>query len=236
MRKLLKISGEVLGGPSGAGWDATALRRIASEIAAGARAGIEVALVVGGGNFVRGAEVLEAGIPRTAGDQIGMLATVMNGIALSQVLESLGQAAVVMSAFQAGPWVEPFVPPKAVAHLQEGRIVILVAGTGNPFFTTDTGASLRALELGADVLLKGTKVDGVYSADPAKDPSAVLYDEITFGQALSEGLSVMDASAFAMCRENGLSLQVFNMVPPGNIERALVHGDLGTRVFRAQQS
>lgn len=236
MRKLLKISGEVLGGPGGAGWDATALRRIASEIAAGARAGIEVALVVGGGNFVRGTEVVEAGIPRTAGDQIGMLATVMNGIALSQVLEGIGQPSVVMSAFQAGPWVERFVPPKAIAHLQEGRVVILVAGTGNPYFTTDTGASLRALEVEADVLLKGTKVDGVYSADPAKDPNAVLFEEITFGQALSDGLSVMDATAFAMCRENGLSLQVFNMVPPGNIERALVRGDLGTRVFRAQQS
>lgn len=227
---LLKISGEVLGGTVGSGWDVSALERIAGEIVAGAKSGVQVALVVGGGNFVRGAEIVEAGIPRAAGDQIGMLATVMNGLALSQVMQNLGQPAVVLSAIPAGSWVQPFNPPLAVSHLEAGRVVILVGGTGNPFFTTDTGASLRALEIGADVLLKGTKVDGVYSSDPAKDADAVLYESITFQQAIEEGLSVMDTAAFAMCRENDLSLRVFNMVLPGNIERALIQGDLGTTV------
>lgn len=233
LRVLLKISGEVLGGTAGAGLDASALERVALEVSAGARSGVQVALVVGGGNFVRGAEIVDSGISRVAGDSIGMLATIMNGIALSQVLTRIGQDSVVLSAFPAGAWVEPFTPLKCVEQLESGKVVILAGGTGNPYFTTDTGASLRALEVGADLLLKGTKVDGIYSDDPAKNPEAELYDSITFRQAIEEGLSVMDTAAFAMCRENRLSLRVFNMVPPGNIERALIHGDIGTKVTAA---
>ncbi|MFN0057414.1 MAG: UMP kinase [Planctomycetota bacterium] len=229
-RVLLKLSGEVLGGADGLGLDPDVLGRIATEIAEAARQGVETAIVVGGGNFLRGAALERAGIDRWYADQMGMLATVMNGIALGQVLAARGAAAQVFTAIPCGGSAVLFNKRDCVTALERGTVAILVGGTGNPYFTTDTCASLRAVELGATLLLKGTKVDGVYSGDPARDPQARRFDRISFSDVLAQGLGVMDATAIAMCREYALPIRVFRCLDSGSIRRALLGESLGTLV------
>ena len=229
-RVLLKISGEALGGEAGTGISAGDLQRIAGEIVEAAAQGVQVGLVVGGGNFMRGAQLAASGIDRSLSDQIGMLATVMNGLALVSAIRTGGREARLLSAFPVGGFAEHFAADLCGQHLERGRVVVLVGGTGNPYFTTDTCASLRALEIGADILLKGTKVDGVYTGDPQVDPQAELFDRITYEQVLSQELRVMDATAVALCRENNLPIRVFNMNREGNIRRGLLMEDIGTLV------
>ncbi len=232
-RVLLKLSGEALGGESGSGIDAGELKRIACEVAEAAQSGVQVAVVVGGGNFVRGAELSRSGIQRSTADHIGMLGTVMNGLALAAALESEGRHARTLCAFSAGTFVEPFARDRCERHLQEGRVVVLVGGTGHPYFTTDSCASLRAIEIAAALLLKGTRVDGIYSGDPEVDPSAQLYDQITYKEVLKLGLKVMDATSVAMCMENHMPIRVFNMCKGGNIRRSLLMEEVGTLVSPA---
>jgi len=230
-RILLKLSGEALAGGGGnGGIDPAVLGRIASEVAELARDGVEVGLVVGGGNIFRGAELVAAGLDRVTGDQMGMLATVLNALALQAALEAAGCAARVLSAFPVGTLTEPFDHRGALAHLAAGRVVIFAAGTGNPFFTTDSAASLRAIEIGADVLIKATKVDGVYSADPVTHPDAEHYPELTYDDVITRRLAVMDTTAVVLCRDHRLPLRVMNINRPGAL-RAAVHGDaVGTLV------
>ncbi|NIW23736.1 MAG: UMP kinase [Gammaproteobacteria bacterium] len=229
-RILLKLSGEALLGSQEYGIDPTVIQRVAAEIAEVSALGVQVGLVIGGGNIFRGAGLAEAGMDRVTGDQMGMLATVINSLAMQDALERHGVFARVMSALQIHEVCEDYIRRRAVRHLEKGRVVIFAAGTGNPFFTTDTAASLRAIEIGADVLLKATKVDGIYSADPLKVPDAVRYEGLSFDQVLAEDLRVMDATAIVMCRENNLPLVVFNLNNPGDLVR-LVRGEvLGTSV------
>ncbi len=229
-RILLKLSGEALLGSQDYGVDPAVIQRVAAEIAEVSALGVQVGLVIGGGNIFRGAGLAEAGMDRVTGDQMGMLATVINSLAMQDALERHGVFARVMSALQIHEVCEDYIRRRAVRHLEKGRVVILAAGTGNPFFTTDTAASLRAIEIGADVLLKATKVDGIYSADPLKVPDAVRYEGLSFDQVLAEDLRVMDATAIVMCRENNLPLIVFNLNNPGDLVR-LVRGEvLGTSV------
>jgi len=230
-RILLKLSGEALAGGGGnGGIDPAVLGRIAGEVAELARDGVEVGLVVGGGNIFRGAELVAAGLDRVTGDQMGMLATVLNALALQAALEGAGCAARVLSAFPVGTLTEPFDHRSALAHLAAGRVVIFAAGTGNPFFTTDSAASLRAIEIGADVLIKATKVDGVYSADPVTHPDAEHYPELTYDDVITRRLAVMDTTAVVLCRDHRLPLRVMNINRPGAL-RAAVHGDaVGTLV------
>jgi uridylate kinase len=230
-RILLKLSGEALAGGGGnGGIDPAVLGRIAGEVAELARDGVEVGLVVGGGNIFRGAELVAAGLDRVTGDQMGMLATVLNALALQAALEAAGCAARVLSAFPVGTLTEPFDHRGALAHLAAGRVVIFAAGTGNPFFTTDSAASLRAIEIGADVLIKATKVDGVYSADPVTHPDAEHYPELTYDDVITRRLAVMDTTAVVLCRDHRLPLRVMNINRPGAL-RAAVHGDaVGTLV------
>ncbi|MDH3507984.1 MAG: UMP kinase [Gammaproteobacteria bacterium] len=229
-RILLKLSGEALLGNQDYGVDPAVIRRVAAEIAEVCALGVQVGLVIGGGNIFRGAGLAEAGMDRVTGDQMGMLSTVINSLAMQDALERHGVFARVMSALQIHEVCEDYIRRRAVRHLEKGRVVILAAGTGNPFFTTDTAASLRAIEIGADVLLKATKVDGIYSADPLKVPDAVRYEGLSFDQVLAEDLRVMDATAIVMCRENNLPLIVFNLNNPGDLVR-LVKGEvLGTSV------
>ncbi len=229
-RILLKLSGEALLGSMDYGIDPAVIKRIAAEIRDVQATGIEVGVVIGGGNIFRGAGLARAGMDRVTGDHMGMLATVMNALAIQDALESLGVYARVMSALKIHEVCEDYIRRRAVRHLEKGRVVILAAGTGNPFFTTDTAASLRAIEIGADLLLKATKVDGVYNADPAKDPTAERYSTLSFDQVLADKLLVMDATAIVMCRENDLPLRVFNMNTAGDLARIVNGEDVGTLV------
>jgi uridylate kinase len=229
-RVLLKLSGEVLAGDTGHGIDATALARLADEIVEGVEGGVELAVVIGGGNIIRGTAATNDGVDRVTADSMGMLATVINALALQDSLERRNLSTRVLSAIEMRALSEPYIRRRAVRHLEKGRVVILAAGTGHPYFTTDTAAVLRAVELSADVLLKGTKVDGVFSADPRLDPGAVRYDRLSYPEAIERRLKVMDLTAFTMGMDHRLPLVVFNVTMPGNLVQAL-HGEpVGTRV------
>src|SRR5688572_26633824 len=233
-RVLLKISGEGFCKEGGFGIGAGELEGIARQCVEVAKMGVELAIVVGGGNFIRGATFAEDGhIPRATADYMGMLATVINALALQETMERFGQPTRVQSAISVHSVAEPFIRRRAVRHLEKGRAVILAAGTGNPFFTTDTCAALRATEIAADVLLKATKVDGVYSADPKKDPSAKLYREITYEQVHRDQLRVMDLTAITLCMERKIPLVVFNLKKPGNISRVVRGEAVGTKIVPA---
>ncbi len=229
-RILLKLSGEALMGELDYGIDPDVIQRIASEIAAVRELGIEVAIVIGGGNIFRGAGLARAGMDRVTGDYMGMLATVMNALAIQDALESLDVYARVMSAIQIHEVCEDYIRRRAVRHLEKGRVVILAAGTGNPFFTTDSAASLRAIEIGADVLLKATKVSGVYDSDPMLNTNASLFDTVSFDKVLIDKLDVMDATAIVMCRDNNLPLRVFSMTQDDTLVRAMTDENVGTLV------
>ncbi len=212
------------------GIDPEVLRRIASEIVEVIERGTQVAVVIGGGNIFRGAGLARAGMDRVTGDHMGMLATVINALAMQDSLEGLGAHARVQSALQINEVCEDYIRRRAIRHLEKGRVVIFAAGTGNPFFTTDTAASLRGIEVGADVLLKATKVNGIYTADPMTDPSATRYTRLTFDKVLNDRLTVMDATAIVMCRDNNLPLQVFNLHNAGDLLRIIDGEDVGTVV------
>ena len=227
-RVMLKLSGEALGGEAGAGLDQKAITAIAGEVRDAAAAGVEIALVVGGGNFLRGSQVTSLGIERGTGDYMGMMATMMNALALQSVIEGLGFPTRVCSALHSQMVAEAYIRRRAIRHMEKGRIVILAGGTGNPYFTTDTAASLRAVELGCEVLLKATKVDGIYTADPMKDPSARKYETLTYNECLEQNLKVMDATAFTMCRENKLPIVVYSIRQPGATMQAVKGEKIGT--------
>ena len=230
-RILLKLSGEVLAGGEGYGLAPVRLGEIAGELKTVHETGVEMGIVVGGGNIYRGLAGAAAGMDRVVGDQMGMLATVINSLALQDALEHRGVKTRVMSAIDMQRIAEPFIRRRAIRHLEKGRVVILAAGTGNPYFTTDTAAVLRAVEIGADVVIKATKVDGIYSDDPMKVPTAALYDRVTFQDVLFKELKVMDSTAFQLCRDNKLPIVVFNVNVPGNLLR-LVQGEaIGTLVM-----
>jgi len=229
-RILLKLSGEALLGSGDYGIDPAVLQRLAAEVLEIQSRGVEVGVVIGGGNIFRGAGLSEAGMDRVTGDHMGMLATVINALALQDSLERVGGHARVMSALQMHQISEDYIRRRAVRHLQKGRVTIFAAGTGNPFFTTDTAAALRAIEIGADVLVKATKVDGVYSSDPMTDPSAVKFDRVSFDQVLSEKLNVMDATAIVMCRDNHLPIRVFDLTVAGALVKLVSGDDIGTLV------
>ncbi len=229
-RVLLKLSGEALMGELDYGIEPKVIQRIAAEIATAQKTGVEIAIVIGGGNIFRGAGLARAGMDRVTGDYMGMLATVMNALAIQDALESLDVYARVMSALQINEVCEDYIRRRAVRHLEKGRVVILAAGTGNPFFTTDTAASLRAIEIGADVLLKATKVDGVYDTDPLNNPDAKRYETVSYDQVLSEKLSIMDATAIVMCRDNNLPLRIFNLTRANALVQAMTGDDIGTIV------
>jgi uridylate kinase len=227
---MIKLSGEALLGDQSYGIDPKVIQRVAAEIAELCAMGVEVGVVIGGGNIFRGAGLAEAGMDRITADHMGMLATVINSLALQDALERVGSTARVMSALSIHQVCEDYIRRRAVRHLEKGRVVIFAAGTGNPFFTTDTAASLRAIEVGADVLIKATKVDGVYSADPVLDPSAKKFGRLSFDQVLNDKLSVMDATAIVMCRDNNLPLVVFNLNNSGDLVRLIGGETLGTQV------
>ena len=229
-RILVKLSGEALMGTGDYGIDPAVIRRIAGELQDIRQMEVQVAVVIGGGNIFRGAGLARAGMDRVAADHMGMLATVMNALAMQDALESLGLHARVMSAIRINEVCEDYIRRRAMRHLEKGRVVIFAAGTGNPFFTTDTAAALRAIEINADVLLKATKVNGVYSDDPLRNPGAVRYPCLTFDRVLTEKLNVMDATAIVMCRENNLPLQVFNLFNAGDLMRIVQGEDVGTVV------
>ena len=229
-RVLLKLSGEALMGELEYGIEPRVIQRIAAEIATARNSGVEIAIVIGGGNIFRGAGLARAGMDRVTGDYMGMLATVMNALAIQDALESLGVFARVMSALQIHDVCEDYIRRRAVRHLEKRRVVILAAGTGNPFFTTDTAASLRAIEIGADVLLKATKVDGVYDADPAANPDATRYDSVSYDRVIADKLAVMDATAIVMCRDNQLPLRVFDLTRANALVQAMSGEDVGTLV------
>jgi uridylate kinase len=229
-RILVKLSGEALMGASDYGIDPVMLRRVAAELRDVQALGNQVAVVIGGGNIFRGAGLARAGMDRVSADQMGMLATVMNALAMQDALESLGAHARVMSAIRINELCEDYIRRRAVRHLEKGRVVICAAGTGNPFFTTDTAASLRAIEIEAQLLLKATKVDGIYSDDPVRNPQARHYPRLTFDQVLAERLNVMDATAIVMCREHRLPLRVFNLNSSGDLLRIMRGENVGTLV------
>ena len=231
-RVLLKISGESLGGHEGKGLDPESLRAFAHEVAQAAAAGLQIGIVNGGGNIFRGLSGAGRGFDRVDGDKMGMLATVINSLALSMFIKEEGVNAKVFTATPMEPFADYYMRDKAVACLEEGTVVLISGGTGNPFFTTDSGAALRALEIGADALLKGTRVDGVYTADPEKDPSAVKYDELTFDKAIADHLKVMDQTAFALCSEGNMPIIVFDMNEKGNLLRILDGEKVGTLVHK----
>ncbi|HPT15367.1 MAG TPA: UMP kinase [Bacteroidales bacterium] len=229
-RILLKLSGESLAGKAGYGFDAAMLEMYAGEIRAAVEAGTQVAVVLGGGNIFRGLKGNNTGIDRTQGDYMGMLATVINSLALQGFLQNLGIKARVLSGVAVDPVAERVSAPRAVKSLEDGEVCIIAGGTGNPFFTTDSAAALRAVEIHADVLLKGTRVDGVYTADPEKDPSAVKFETITFSDAYEKGLSIMDLTAFTLCRENNMPVIVFDVNKPGNLLKIIRGEHVGTLV------
>ncbi|ELV08624.1 UMP kinase [Wohlfahrtiimonas chitiniclastica] len=229
-RILLKLSGEALMGSGNYGIEPETIGRIADEIQSLNSIGVEVGVVIGGGNIFRGAGLASKGMDRVTGDHMGMLATVMNSLALQDALEKRNVYVRVMSAIRINEVCEEYIRRRAVRHLEKKRVTIFAAGTGNPFFTTDSAAALRAIEVNADIMLKATKVDGVYSADPHKDPDAVRYDQVSYKEALAKDLGVMDATALVMCRENKLPIRVFNIFNPGDLVRTVCGEDIGTLV------
>lgn len=229
-RVLLKLSGEALAGEQKYGIDPTTITTIAREIKDVIDCGTEVALVIGGGNIFRGIAASSKGMDRASADYMGMLATVINSLAMQDALEKIGVDTRVQSAIEMREVAEPYIRRRAIRHLEKGRVIILGAGTGNPYFTTDTAASLRAMEIGAEVILKGTKVDGVYSADPLKDPSACKFSQLSYIDVLKKGLQVMDATATSLCMDNSLPIIVFNVTTEGNIKKVVLGEEIGTIV------
>jgi len=229
-RILLKLSGEALLGEEDYGIDPNMILRIAKEIAEVNRSGVQTTVVIGGGNIFRGAGLAESGIDRVTGDHMGMLATVMNALALQDALESIGTDARVMSAVSVHDVCEDYIRRRAIRHLEKGRVVVCAGGTGNPFFTTDTAAALRAIEVGADIVLKATKVDGVYSSDPAKHSDAVFYSALSYDRVIENKLGVMDANAIVLCRDQGMPIRVFNVYEEGNLMRIVQGEPIGTLV------
>jgi len=230
-RILLKLSGESLMGDKQFGIDNNRLAEYAQEIKEIVEQGVQVAIVIGGGNIFRGIQAEQGGMERTQGDYMGMLATVINSMALQSALEAAGVDTRLQTAIEMKEIAEPYIKRRAVRHLDKGRVVIFGAGTGNPYFTTDTAASLRAIEVEADVILKGTRVDGIYTADPEKDPTATKYDTITFKEVYAKGLNIMDMTAFTLCNENKLPIVVFDMDTPGNLKKVIAQeSNIGTLV------
>lgn len=229
-RILLKLSGESLMGNKSFGFDNDVIAQYAADIKLLTEIGVEVAIVIGGGNIYRGMNEAETGIERAHGDYMGMLATVINGMALQAGLEKIGVFTRLLSAIKMEQIAEPYIRRRAIRHLEKGRVVIFGAGTGNPYFTTDTAGSLRAIEINASVILKGTRVDGIYTADPEKDPSATKFNRITFAECISKNLRVMDMTAFTLCMENNLPIVVFDMNKPGNLRRVVSGEKVGTLV------
>lgn len=229
-RILLKLSGEALMGDDQFGINRATIERMVSEIAEVSRVGVQVAVVIGGGNIFRGVAGGSAGMDRATADYMGMLATVMNALALADAMDKQGLTARVMSAIAIEQVVEPYVRPKALQYLEEGKVVVFAAGTGNPFFTTDTAAALRGAEIGAEVVLKATKVDGVYTDDPVKNPAATRYDKLAFDEAIGRNLGIMDATAFALCRDQKLPIRVFSIIKPGALLRVVMGENEGTLV------
>jgi len=230
-RVLLKLSGEALMGEQPFGISRVTTERMVEDIAEVIRLGTELAIVIGGGNIFRGVALGASGMERATADYMGMMATIMNAMALQDAMQRAGLEARVQSALNVEQVVEPYIRPKTLRYLEEGKVVIFAAGTGNPFFTTDTAAALRGSEIGAQIVLKATKVDGVYSADPNKDPTAERYTRISFDDALARNLQIMDATAFALCRDQQLPIRVFNIAKPGALLRAVLGDDEGTLVY-----
>lgn len=229
-RVLLKLSGEALMGNADFGIDPEVISRFAKEIAELSAQGVELGIVIGGGNIFRGAGLAAGGIDRVSGDHMGMLATVMNALALQDALEQQGAFCRVMSAIRINQVCEDYLRRRAIRHLEKGRVVIFAAGTGNPFFTTDSAASLRAVEIGADLMLKATQVDGVYSADPKKDPDAIRYTELSYDEVINKRLGVMDTTAVVMCQEQQMPLRIFDVHQTGNLTNIIYGADIGTLV------
>ncbi|HFD91816.1 MAG TPA: UMP kinase [Gammaproteobacteria bacterium] len=229
-RILLKLSGEALMGDDESGVNPAVIERIAGEIGELNKIGVQVALVVGGGNIFRGAQLAEAGVERVTADHMGMLATIINALAMQDALEKLGMHARVMSAVKVNQICEDYIRRRAIRHLEKGRVVVFAAGTGNPFFTTDSAASLRGIEISADAVFKATKVDGVYSSDPNKDPEARFYGRLSYDTVLAEKLNVMDATAIVLCRDNNMPLRVFNITRPGVLKQVVMGENVGTLV------
>ena len=230
-RILLKLSGETLMGDSGFGIDPIQLSHYCQEIKTAVEIGTQVAVVIGGGNIFRGLQAESTGISKVQGDYMGMLATVINGMAIQSALERLGVKTRLISAIEMRQIAEPYIRRRAIRHLEKGRVVIFSAGTGSPYFTTDSAAALRANEIKADVILKGTRVDGIYTSDPEKNPGAVKIDKLTFARVISEGLAIMDMTAFTLCQENNLPIVVFNVNEPGNLVRIVKGEDVGSLVY-----
>jgi uridylate kinase len=230
-RILLKLSGEALMGDDAYGINDGVLGRIVEEVGEVVRLGVEVGVVIGGGNIFRGMTGASSGMDRATADYMGMLATVMNGMAIGDAMRRAGIPARVLSALRIDQVVEPYIRGKAIRYLEEGKVVVFAAGTGNPFFTTDTAAALRGVEVGAQIMLKATKVDGVYTADPKKDPSATRYERISFDEAIARNLAVLDATAFALCRDQKLPINVFSIFTPGALKRVVLGGSEGTLVY-----
>ncbi|MGA2631755.1 MAG: UMP kinase [Terriglobia bacterium] len=231
-RVLLKLSGEALMGNQGFGVDPLVAARIAEEVHEVHTLGVQIAIVIGGGNFIRGVAASASGIDRVVADHMGMLATIINGLALQDSLEKRGSFTRVVTAIEMREIAEPFIRRRAVRHLEKGRIVILAGGTGNPYFSTDTAAALRAMEIKAEVILKATKVDGVYDADPKKVPTAKRYEHISYLEVLSKGLAVMDTTAISLCMDNNLPIIVFDLNVPGNLKRVILGEKIGSSVGR----
>ena len=229
-RILLKLSGEALGGQRDEGIDFEVVRKVASQVKRVRDMGVEIALVVGGGNIFRGRAIAERGFDRATGDYMGMLGTVINALALQDGLEKLGLPARTMSAIQMNQVAEPYIRRRAVRHLEKGRVVLLAGGNGNPYFTTDTTAALRAVELEAEVVMKATKVDGVYTADPFRDPTATKFQRLDYMEVLNRGIDVMDNTALTLCMDNGVPIVVFDMLKEGNMERVVCGDPIGTLV------
>jgi uridylate kinase len=229
-RVLLKLSGEALMGDDSFGINRATIERMVADVAEISRLGVELAIVIGGGNIFRGVAPGAQGMDRATADYMGMLATVMNALALADAMRQAGVTARVMSAIAIDQVVEPYVRPKALQYLEEGKVIVFAAGTGNPFFTTDTAAALRGSEIGAEIVLKATKVDGVYTADPKKDSTATRFSTISFDEAISRHLQVMDATAFALCRDQKLPIKVFSIVKPGALKNVIMGEDEGTLV------
>jgi len=230
-RVLLKLSGEALQGPAASGIDFPTLGAIADEVVEAHRLGVQIGLVVGGGNIYRGTRGIETGLDRPTGDYMGMLATVINALAIQAALETRGVQTRVLTAIEMPPVAEPYIRRRAIRHLEKGRVVIFGAGTGNPFFTTDTAAALRANEIGAEILFKATKVDGIYDEDPVRNHKALRYEELSYAEVLQKDLRVMDAAAVSLCRENDIPILVFNLTKPGSILRAIRGDRIGTVVL-----
>ena len=234
-RVLLKISGEGLQGDGNYGIGSGRIAQIADEIVLAKEAGVEIGLVIGGGNIFRGLSGTQIGFDRASGDYMGMLATVINSLALQVVLEKKGLHTRVLTAIEMNQLAETYIRRRAIRHLEKGRIIILAAGTGNPYFTTDTAAALRAIEIGADVVLKGTKVDGIYSSDPITDPDAGFFEELTYSDVLEKNLRVMDMTAVTLCAENDIPIHIFNLLKKGNLSRVLAGEKIGSIIRRKKE-